>query len=293
MNIIIIVQLIAFVVILLGNVTNGQKQFNQLVGTNNQSMIDMTKQIQINTLLAKCSSTDPNEQCDVCSLCQNGAFCRQTKNKKSKQKFNTDPLSALREIIDFNCYCVPGYTGTYCQIDINECLSMPCSNNATCIDKINSFECDCPKGFKGEYCEINIDECESSPCLYDSKCIDLIDAFHCECMPGYTGTTCSIDINECETKPCANNATCLNLVNKFECNCSNTGFQGALCEIDINDCLNVECQHNSTCVDGINAFECKCQPGFTGRYCEIDIDECLSSPCVYGKCWQNSDPKGL
>ena len=44
---IIIVQIIAFVVILLANVTNGQKQFNQLVGTNNQSMIDMTKQIQI------------------------------------------------------------------------------------------------------------------------------------------------------------------------------------------------------------------------------------------------------
>jgi hypothetical protein len=125
---------------------------------NTTTTINNTNLSQIKQLLIKCNnSTDLSikEQCDVCSLCQNEAFCRQTKNTRPKlQKHSPigtiDPLSALRDLVDFSCYCVPGYTGHFCQVDINECLSMPCSNNATCIDRVNSFECVCPDGFKGK-----------------------------------------------------------------------------------------------------------------------------------------------
>lgn len=227
------------IVLLLTSSTHSQlQQFNNNKATN-QSQYDQIKQQQIDQLLTKCSQLD-TDQCDVCSLCENESFCRKFKNKKLKSTFNTDSLTQLKEIIDFNCYCVPGYTGTYCQIDINECLTQPCSNNSTCIDKINSFECECEcsLGFTGQFCEHNINECESSPCLYGSKCFDLINDYKCNCLPGYTGTQCSIDINECAVLPCQNNATCLNLINKFECNCSHTGFQGLYCEQNINDCLN-------------------------------------------------------
>lgn len=50
--------------------------------------------------------------------------------------------------------------GQNCEINIDECASNPCLNNATCNDEINNFTCDCQPGFNGRLCEINIDECE-------------------------------------------------------------------------------------------------------------------------------------
>ena len=32
------------------------------------------------------------------------------------------------------CKCPSGYTGTQCQIDINECSSYPCQNGAKCVN---------------------------------------------------------------------------------------------------------------------------------------------------------------
>jgi hypothetical protein len=257
--------------------------------------------VLVNDLLIKCS-LNSLESCDMCSLCQNGAFCKQTTKSQHNQQSTTtsnknirvsnteSALALLRTLIDFTCYCVPGYTGTYCQIDINECLSMPCSNNATCIDHINAYECKCPSGFGGEHCEVNLNECDSSPCMNDAKCIDLIDGYYCDCMPGYAGLTCSIDINECASQPCQNNVTCVDLINRYECNCTNTGYEGKHCENNVDDCAQVTCQHNGTCVDLLKAFACECMPGYTGKHCEIDIDECVSSPCgPNGICFQNSD----
>lgn len=51
-------------------------------------------------------------------------------------------------------------TGTVCNIDINECASSPCQNNATCQDQLGFFTCACPAGIIGNLCETNIDDCE-------------------------------------------------------------------------------------------------------------------------------------
>lgn len=40
------------------------------------------------------------------------------------------------------------------KIDINECESNPCQNNATCIDKVDSYTCNCPFDWTGSHCEI-------------------------------------------------------------------------------------------------------------------------------------------
>nr|XP_006820036.1 PREDICTED: uncharacterized protein LOC102804939 [Saccoglossus kowalevskii] len=44
---------------------------------------------------------------------------------------------------DYTCYCPPGYTGDYCGVEINECLSNPCADNFTCYDKVYGYICQC------------------------------------------------------------------------------------------------------------------------------------------------------
>ena len=61
-----------------------------------------------------------------------------------------------------------------------------------------SFRCDCAVGFSGSRCEININECASNPCLNEATCLDEIGGYRCICMPGYTGTQCETDIDECK-----------------------------------------------------------------------------------------------
>ena len=37
--------------------------------------------------------------------------------------------------------------------EINECLSSPCVNDATCTDNVNSYTCTCVDGYTGTNCE--------------------------------------------------------------------------------------------------------------------------------------------
>lgn len=43
----------------------------------------------------------------------------------------------------------PSSQGNNCEIEVNECLSQPCQNGASCSDELNSFSCLCPAGTTG------------------------------------------------------------------------------------------------------------------------------------------------
>ncbi|XP_059579139.1 protein eyes shut homolog [Alligator mississippiensis] len=140
-----------------------------------------------------------------------------------------------------------------CEVNIDECISVPCLNNGSCIDDINSFKCHCKSGFIGTNCETNADECLSEPCLHGS-CIDHIDGYRCTCEAGWTSFRCEINVNECESAPCINGGSCQDLVSAFVCICL-SGYTGAFCEVDIDVCsepsLNSTlCFNGGICVDG-------------------------------------------
>lgn len=73
-------------------------------------------------------------------------------------------------------------------------------------------------GFSGSTCEIDINECASNPCHY-GVCKDGVASFTCACRPGYAGRLCEININECLSQPCRNGGTCLDRENSYTCSC--------------------------------------------------------------------------
>ena len=59
----------------------------------------------------------------------------------------------------FTCDCHPGYTGSFCESDIEECASDPCMNQATCVENSHNegvnhqvaagYSCLCAPGYTG------------------------------------------------------------------------------------------------------------------------------------------------
>lgn len=70
--------------------------------------------------------------------------------------------------------------------------SSSCFNGGTCVDGINSFTCLCPPGFTGSYCQHDVNECDSRPCLHGGTCQDSYGTYKCSCPQGYTGLNCQV-----------------------------------------------------------------------------------------------------
>lgn len=181
------------------------------------------------------------------------------------------------------CHCEIGYTGSYCQKEINECESQPCQNGGTCKDLIGGYQCICSRGFQGQNCELNIDDCKPNPCRNGGTCHDLVNGASCSCPPGTLGMYCEVNIDDCVAGACHNNGTCIDRVGGYDCLCP-PGFVGSRCEGDINECLSSPCSGQGTqdCIQLVNNYHCNCKPGYMGHHCEIKIDFCATSPCQNG-----------
>lgn len=67
--------------------------------------------------------------------------------------------------VEFFCDCEgTGFSGLQCSDNIDDCVEKQCSENSNCVDLVNNAECDCFEDFTGEFCEIRIDRCVSNPC---------------------------------------------------------------------------------------------------------------------------------
>lgn len=140
-------------------------------------------------------------------------------------------LSAGRcvdQLDGFRCVCALGYTGSRCDVDIDDCrkLREPCLNGGSCLDGLDAFSCRCPLAYGGSLCQFRIAaadrcprgsdcsnqvakavstsksvvDCRSSPCFNGATCVDVDDdkvRYHCVCRRRFRGRRCRVQV----TKP--------------------------------------------------------------------------------------------
>ena len=97
------------------------------------------------------------------------------------------------------------------------CDGDPCGGNGTCTDIGSTYQCACAPGWEGTNCDVDQDDCSPNPCI-NGDCVDLgTESFQCNCQDGWEGATCGVDRDDCVGNPCGGGACLDTGVNAFEC----------------------------------------------------------------------------
>ncbi|CAL4061882.1 unnamed protein product, partial [Meganyctiphanes norvegica] len=87
----------------------------------------------------------------------------------------------------YRCECPARVSGPRCQYMY--CNPNPCLNRGVCEEGISGPICKC-RGFTGAYCNIDINECSKNPCHNGGSCVNTYGSFQCMCPGNATGTYC-------------------------------------------------------------------------------------------------------
>uniref|UniRef100_A0A8C9EAL3 Cadherin EGF LAG seven-pass G-type receptor 1 n=1 Tax=Phocoena sinus TaxID=42100 RepID=A0A8C9EAL3_PHOSS len=155
---------------------------------------DLQEQIYLNRTLLTAVSTQRVLPFDdnIClrEPCENYMKCVSVLKFDSSAPFISSPTVLFRPIHPVNglrCRCPPGFTGDYCETEIDLCYSSPCGAHGRCRSREGGYTCECQEDFTGEHCEVNArsGRCTNDVCKNGGTCVNLlIGGFHCVCPPG-------------------------------------------------------------------------------------------------------------
>lgn len=91
------------------------------------------------------------------------------------------------------------FSGTYCELDIDACISSPCQHGSSCMDLegANGYSCYCQSGYLGVNCEQR-DECHEYNC-YHGYPVNDGGICRCNCQGGFAGM-CGVWVKYCLLK---------------------------------------------------------------------------------------------
>ncbi|KAL4624920.1 cadherin EGF LAG seven-pass G-type receptor 1 [Arapaima gigas] len=155
---------------------------------------ELQEQIYLNrTLLTQVSSQRVLPFDDNICLrepCENYMKCVSVLRFDSSAPFiasNTVLFRPIHPVNGLRCRCPPGFTGDYCETEIDLCYSGPCRNNGKCLSREGGYTCECLEDFTGEHCEVDArsGRCVPGVCKNGGKCVDLlVGGFMCQCPKG-------------------------------------------------------------------------------------------------------------
>ncbi|XP_043823673.1 cadherin EGF LAG seven-pass G-type receptor 1 [Dromiciops gliroides] len=164
---------------------------------------DLQEQIYLNRTLLRLISTQRVLPFDdnIClrEPCENYMKCVSVLKFDSSAPFissTTVLFRPIHPISGLRCRCPPGFTGDYCETEIDLCYSNPCGSNGLCRSREGGYTCDCHEDYTGEHCEVNArsGRCAPGVCKNGGKCVNLlVGGFKCECPPGeYEKPYCAV-----------------------------------------------------------------------------------------------------
>ncbi|XP_076096810.1 uncharacterized protein LOC143067431 isoform X1 [Mytilus galloprovincialis] len=81
----------------------------------------------------------------------------------------------------------------------SHCLSYPCLNGGSCIQKPEGYECLCPNKVFGSRCELGVDGCPGYPCYNGGSCFADESGQRCYCPQDFPGLHCEGSIKAITT----------------------------------------------------------------------------------------------
>ncbi|KAM9342473.1 cadherin EGF LAG seven-pass G-type receptor 3 [Pholidichthys leucotaenia] len=131
--------------------------------------------------------------------CQNYMKCISVLRFNSSAPFISSPSILFRPIhpiAGLRCRCPVGFTGDYCEMEINLCYSNPCLNGGVCARREGGYTCICREGYSGDRCEFDRRQgrCVPGVCRNGGTCRELSGGgFRCECPAGaYERPYCTV-----------------------------------------------------------------------------------------------------
>ncbi|KAM9350321.1 cadherin EGF LAG seven-pass G-type receptor 3 [Symphorus nematophorus] len=131
--------------------------------------------------------------------CQNYMKCISVLRFNSSAPFISSPSILFRPIhpiAGLRCRCPVGFTGDYCETEINLCYSNPCQNGGVCARREGGYTCICREDYTGDCCEFDRRQgrCVPGVCRNGGTCRELSGGgFRCECPAGgYERPYCTV-----------------------------------------------------------------------------------------------------